>query len=383
MLFYIPYGTDAPVYCRPVVTMAMIVINVLVFTVLTQEQIAPYMLVRGEGLHPLQWITSNFLHAGLFHLAFNMLFLWTFGPVIEGRVGSLKMLAIYLGIGILQCAAEQLLFLGSEPSRSLGSSPVVLGLAAMSLIWSPESKVHAYRLVLFFFRISMKDTETEIMLIFAFFTVVDALASIVLFGNFMTPLIHFIGAVIGFGLAIVMLRNELVDCESADIFSVYSGAKDRAEIEARKPTSQRIKEEQQKRENLLSEEIELALEHGTPLPAFIIARQKEREFIEWRLPQDLHFTMIQQLLGGKHEMEAVVSMRQYLERHQDQASFVKMMLAQALLAQNKPNSTSKVLNSMLEDEPDSAQKPAIHKLLRRAETMHRKNLNEGIYEGIE
>jgi len=83
MILYIPYGTDAPIYHRPIITVAMIVINYIVYVMLATSpfgaidpQLArPYMLALGDGLHPLQWITSNFLHAGFFHFLFNMFFL--------------------------------------------------------------------------------------------------------------------------------------------------------------------------------------------------------------------------------------------------------------------------------------------------------------------
>jgi predicted Zn-dependent protease len=195
---------------------------------------------------------------------------------------------------------------------------------------------------------------------------------------------HIVGALLGIAVAVTMLKRNLVDCEFQDIFSVYSGAKDRAEIEANQPDAvQRRKEraaQRQKRQNLLSEEIELALQNQTPLPAFIIAQRKEREFTDWTLPQELHLKMIQQLLGEKHWAEATTSMRQYLERHQEQALFVKLMLAQAHLAQNKPKSATKILDGISLQESEVTQQAAIQKIRAKAEAMFKKNRDEGIYE---
>ena len=195
MFLYFPYGTDAPIYHRPIITITMIVINIVVFVMMPGEQIDLYMLVLGDGLHPVQWVTSNFLHADLCHLVFNMLFLWVFGPVVEGKIGSLKMLAVYLGIGVLQCAAEQILFLDSPVTYSLGASSIIFGLAAMSFIWAPESKVHGILIIIFFRVVRIEDTETQIILIVGFFAVLEALFSIVFVGNFMTPLLHGMGAI--------------------------------------------------------------------------------------------------------------------------------------------------------------------------------------------
>ena len=43
--------------------------------------------------------SSMFIHAGFFHFAGNMLFLWVFGDNIEARLGHLKFLVFYLVVG--------------------------------------------------------------------------------------------------------------------------------------------------------------------------------------------------------------------------------------------------------------------------------------------
>jgi len=385
MIFlYIPYGTDAPLYRLPIITIVMIVINIAVFAMFTGEQVEPYMLAMGTGLYPVQWLTANFLHADFFHLLFNMLFLWVFGPVIEGRMGAFRMLAIYLGIAIVFGAVFQILTLGLEPGFALGASGVIFGLAAMSFIWAPESKVHGY-VIFWFFRYGfVKDTETEISIIVGFFAVLQVLGSLLLGNNLLGELGHILGAILGLAVAIGLLKLKFVDCEYQDIFSVWSGAKERAEIEAKDENAiqrrERGLQKRQKRQNLLSEEIKLAIEHQTPLPAFVIAQRTEREFADWTLPQELHLKMIQQLLAGKHWTEATASMRHYLERHQEQASSIRIMLVQALLVQNKPSAAMKVLGSIPLQEMGAEQQSAISKIRKKAEAMHQKNLEEGVYE---
>ena len=88
-MFFLPYNTDAPIYHFPLVTITMIVINVAAFvlTVMYPEAAIAYCLDHGNGLHPIQWITSSFMHAGIIHLVGNMLALWTFGLIVEGKIG--------------------------------------------------------------------------------------------------------------------------------------------------------------------------------------------------------------------------------------------------------------------------------------------------------
>ena len=386
MFLYIPYGTDAPIYYRPIITIAMIVINVAVFAMFDGEQIEPYMLATGAGLHPVQWLTTNFLHADFFHLLFNMLLLWVFGLVIEGKLGPYKMLAVYLGIGILYGAAMQILMLGSEPGHCVGASAIIFGLAVMSMIWAPENRIDAFLIVWVIIIFRAKSLETKISVVVGIAIMLQVIVLYFIGGGLSSELLHLMGALIGLIVGIVMLKMNYVDCEHWDIFSVWSGAnllsdEERRKIEENKPEAIKSRAEmRQKRQNLLAEEIERAIQSQSPLPAFIIAQRKEREFADWTLPQDLHLKMIQQLLGGKHWTEAIMSMRQYLERHQEQASFVGLMLAQALLTQNKPQAATKVLTGIVLQESETTQRSAILKIQAKADAMHQKNLAEGLYE---
>ena len=392
MILYFPYGTDAPIYHRPIITVAMIVINYIVYVMfaaspfgsIDHESAMPYMLAIGSGLNPLQWLTCNFLHADFLHLLFNMFFLWVFGLVIEGKLGTLKMLAVYLGIGILFGATFQIATLGQEPAYGLGASAVISGLALMSLIWTPRNRIGGVLIVCFFPFLRIKNLETKISIIVGIFLVLEAMLFYFLRDG--SQLGHLIGAGIGLIAALVLLQTKFVDCEHWDIISIWTGKnilsdEERTQIEQNKPEAiKRRKEQRQKRDNLLTEEIELALTNQTPLPAFIITQRKEREFTEWKLPQELHLKMIQQLLAGKHQTEAVLSMQQYLQRHKKQSTFVGVMLAQTYLAQNKPKTAAKILENVPLEELKAEHQAAIQKIRAKAEAMHQKNLEEGIYE---
>ena len=136
----LPYGTDAPVYYWPFTTVGLIVVNVLVFASAgCPEQVEPYVLAFGDGLHPVQWISNAFLHAGFFHLLGNMVFLWCFGLIVEGKLGWYKTLAVYLGIAAAQSAIAQIIMLGGH-GGALGASGAIFGFMAMSLIWGPRTK---------------------------------------------------------------------------------------------------------------------------------------------------------------------------------------------------------------------------------------------------
>ena len=90
----IPFNTDAPIYYWPWATIALIAINTLAFGTSIvvvgagDESAIEAYLLQFDQINPVQWVTTNFLHADLMHLIGNMFFLWGFGLVIEGKLGS-------------------------------------------------------------------------------------------------------------------------------------------------------------------------------------------------------------------------------------------------------------------------------------------------------
>ena len=117
---FIPWGTDAPIYHRPIATIAIIVLNVLAALLFPPGMYKDWALVLGEGVHPLQWLTNIFMHPGLGHLIGNMLFLWAFGIIVEGKLGWRGFALVYLGLGIAESALLQILIPSKEPVHMLG-----------------------------------------------------------------------------------------------------------------------------------------------------------------------------------------------------------------------------------------------------------------------
>jgi membrane associated rhomboid family serine protease len=113
-----PLKDDIPTRRTPIVTIALIAINVIVYFVFERglwelggvgnERVLEYgaipvEITEGEEVGPpdqppfvLTLLTSMFLHGSLLHLGGNMLFLWIFGNNIEDSMGRLTFLAFYL-----------------------------------------------------------------------------------------------------------------------------------------------------------------------------------------------------------------------------------------------------------------------------------------------
>lgn len=127
-----------------IATTVLIALNVLVFLV----ELSQGIRLRGVGGSEIvadgglagppvadgEWwrlLTSAFIHAGIGHLALNMLALWWLGGALERYVGTWRMLAIYLS-AVLWGSAGALLV---APDRlTVGASGGVFGLMAALLV---------------------------------------------------------------------------------------------------------------------------------------------------------------------------------------------------------------------------------------------------------
>jgi membrane associated rhomboid family serine protease len=135
---------------RPVVTWAIIALNVLVFLFqLTLDEgdlvrfimdwgTVPREISNGDDLFAL--VTCMFLHGGWLHIAGNMLFLWVFGDNVEDTMGHLKFLVFYLICGI---AASGLQVVVDSDSRIplIGASGAISGVLAAYLVLFPKGKI--------------------------------------------------------------------------------------------------------------------------------------------------------------------------------------------------------------------------------------------------
>jgi membrane associated rhomboid family serine protease len=148
---------------KPWVTWGLIALNVAVYGIETgvgsaelEMLIKDYALTPFAVTHPdslwqmlpadLTFATYMFLHADIFHLIGNMIFLFVFGDDIEEAMGKLRFLAFYLACGIIGA-----LFFVVSASQSaiplVGASGAVAGVIAAYLLLRPCAKIR----VLFFY----------------------------------------------------------------------------------------------------------------------------------------------------------------------------------------------------------------------------------------
>lgn len=132
----------------PVVTYALIAINVLVFLAelsggdafINQWAFVPRRFVANPGADFPTIFTSMFMHGGWLHLLGNMLYLWIFGDNVEDNFGHVKFLIFYLLCGIAATFA-QLVFVTGSNVPNLGASGAIAGVLGAYIVMFPRGQV--------------------------------------------------------------------------------------------------------------------------------------------------------------------------------------------------------------------------------------------------
>ena len=163
----IPVSDSAPRRRTPWVNYAIIFLTVLVFLFELSLGRGLDVFVRSFGVTPalitaaltgdprvprgVLWtlVTALFLHAGLLHLASNMLFLWIFGDNVEDRLGHLRYLLFYVLCGIGASLAQVLFDPGSRVPL-IGASGAIAGVLGAYVYLYPRAWVTVLVPIFFF-----------------------------------------------------------------------------------------------------------------------------------------------------------------------------------------------------------------------------------------
>jgi membrane associated rhomboid family serine protease len=184
----LPLKDNIPTDRFPVVTMALIIANVVVYllsirhggslwsgpdqaTVFRYDAI-PYEIthpgqqcvlaaggcgkgIPGSGELPSTIATvfySMFMHGGLLHLGGNMLFLWIFGNNVEDSMGPVKFVIFYL-LGGIAALALQVLVDPDSTVPTLGASGAIAAVLGGYIVLYPRARVITVIFIIIFFTI--------------------------------------------------------------------------------------------------------------------------------------------------------------------------------------------------------------------------------------
>ena len=446
----IPYNTDAPLYHLPIATVGLIVLNTALFFAIPSSmvEITPPMsqvildavfegemegdeplapkegasnllvlpssrnassglilsLEYGHGLKPWQWLTSIFMHANFLHLLFNMIALWAFGLVVEGKVGLLQFLGIFVGIGVTQSAIEQLLMCFNGVGGSLGASAAIFGILGIAMVWAPRNEFEVF--YLFGFR--MGTIEIPILM-YGFLQFALEIFNVVM-GQFgiSAGVLHLMGFALGLAIGFVWLVRGWVDCDGWDLVTVIKGhegrdfERERLEKEAaelvdsthrpRSETAVRVKQPKARDQGKQPAEqptptvvprsmfappapsaddfadlftsqamitevtpearLQRLIEHGKHQEAVRALIQLRSEG-PLELPQEHLARLIRDLVTGQDLKNAIPMMAEHIRRFTENRVTLQINLSKVLLQQQRPDKALQVLKAIAVPAGDS------------------------------
>ena len=105
-----------------------------------------------SGSQPPAWLTiftAMFMHGGFLHIIGNMLFLWIFGNNVEDAMGPVKFSAFYLLSGVAALAL-QVAFNTDSTVPTIGASGAIAGVLGGYILLHPRARVLTLIFLIFF-----------------------------------------------------------------------------------------------------------------------------------------------------------------------------------------------------------------------------------------
>ena len=156
MIWLMPWDEDHPSRHAPWATWSLLALNLLAFgAVVVAGYPAGYAPLYDEyGLIAAeprwyQFLTSSFMHGGVWHLLGNMLFLFVFGDNVEDLLGPAGMLLLYFIGGL----AGDLMFVSANPALltpSVGASGCISTLAGAYAVMFFRNRIGVRLMLLVF-----------------------------------------------------------------------------------------------------------------------------------------------------------------------------------------------------------------------------------------
>lgn len=231
----IPIGTDVPQRRIPWMNILLIFANVIVYFI---SHAAPdsHKVDAGTGLAPewarlilqpgvncrlYQFITYQFLHANLMHIAGNMVFLYVFGNNLNEKLGHVGYLAFYLAGGVLAGCGQIM----TSPNPTLGASGSISAVTGLFFVLLPRTHI---RIFIWYF-VYMNVIEIPSMWFIAFCFAKDLAEPFFMGDSSVAHFAHLSGTIAGFLVGLLLLLTHLVQRDHYDLGAMITRWKRRRE----------------------------------------------------------------------------------------------------------------------------------------------------------
>ena len=236
MFVVIPIRTESAIRRTPTINYLLIGANVLFF-LLFHDALSGSMMVEFKSQHLAlhsdqpgfhQFFTYLFLHADVWHLFGNLLFLWVFGNSVNSKMGNGPYLLFYIAGGVFAAWGYAAVTPGA--SQLIGASGAIAAVTTAYLALYPRSRVTV--LVWLFIFIHLFELPAMILIGL----------KIIVWDNIIAPSIggqdavaqsaHLAGYLFGFAGALGMLFIRALPRDQFDILALWKRWHQRRELAA-------------------------------------------------------------------------------------------------------------------------------------------------------
>lgn len=249
----LPVNLELDSYRTPVSNYIIILITIIIYFFSMSSAYGEYFIdLILIDYSPSGLFGSIFLHADLFHLLGNMLFLFVFGGAVCAVFGNYVYPLVYLALGAIASVIHLLL----DGNPAVGASGAVSGLMGFVLAWFPKNKI---KFIYWMMLALGGSSRVNAIYAIGFYLVLD-LFGVLGGGSNVAHFAHIGGLVGGFLIGLGLLYSNKLSIDETTIIDLIT-KKEKQSV--RKDYDELQAESEQKRMD--DEMVKLGLGRGTSL----------------------------------------------------------------------------------------------------------------------
>jgi len=386
MFIIAPTGTTAPLYHLPIMTGITIGVNVVVFFLqLVFPDMTDMFCLEFGTFRPHTWLTAAYLHGGFSHLFGNMMFLYAYGLVVEGKVGWWRFALIYNLSAIMASVLINVVSIFSI-GGGLGASCAIFALMVICFLWAPESEIEFHYGGWFYFYFFAGSFHAAIQNVCFFYVVVNLLTAAWSWFGLSSAVYHLLGIVPGVLIGWAMLKFRQVNCEGHDLISIRTGKRGQSQLtvaeeaEEKRERHERIVE----RKNDLEQGLE-AVDRYIDLGHYKNAFKRFQSLAASRSKLLLSEARLVKIVNGLEKIPEEDPlyrqlMKYYLKHYDRLAVPVRMKLSKRLLEHEQPRRAVRVLQPLIGQDSKVSLSQAQQQAIRKMQVTAKRQIAAGVIE---
>ena len=170
-----------------------------------QEDAVQPLALRPDAFQFGQLFTHVLVHASVMHLLGNMLFLFCFGNAVNAKLGHALYLGSYFVFGAI--AGAGMMLLSSDGRPAVGASGAIMGVVGVFFVLFPKNEVSIF----YWWGPNWAGSfGLAAMWVVTIYLMMDFFGTIYDGGGAVGYVAHLVGALVGIGTGIVLVRTRVV-----------------------------------------------------------------------------------------------------------------------------------------------------------------------------